>query len=42
MYVNLITRGALTSLLVAVLAAPAWAQADKFVPHSTAPGPNLF
>ena len=23
-----------------MLAAPAWAQADKFVPHSTAPGPK--
>ena len=40
MYSNLITKGALTSLLVTVLAAPAWAQADKFVPHSTAPGPK--
>jgi hypothetical protein len=40
MYSNLITRGALASLLVTALAAPAWAQADKFVPHSTAPGPK--
>jgi 3-phenylpropionate/cinnamic acid dioxygenase small subunit len=39
MYSNLITRGALTSLLVTVLAALAWAQADKFVPHKNAPGP---
>jgi hypothetical protein len=41
MYSNLITRGALTSLLVTVLASPASAaQADKFEPHSTVPGPK--
>ena len=39
MYSNLITRGALASLLVTVLAAPAWAQDGKFVPHKNAPGP---
>ena len=37
---NLITRGALTCLLVTALAAPAWVQADKFVPHRTVPGPS--
>jgi acetoacetate decarboxylase/3-phenylpropionate/cinnamic acid dioxygenase small subunit len=36
---KLLTRGALTCLLVTGLAAPAWAQADKFVPHQNVPGP---
>jgi acetoacetate decarboxylase len=36
---NLVTRGALTCLLVTAIATPAWAQAEKFVPHKTAPGP---
>jgi hypothetical protein len=33
MYANPITRGALTCLLATAIAVPAWAQADKFVPH---------
>jgi acetoacetate decarboxylase len=39
MHANLITRGALTCLLATVIAAPAWAQSDKFVPHKNVPGP---
>jgi hypothetical protein len=38
MYSNLIMRGALTFLLVTVLAVPTRAQADKFVPHKNVPG----
>jgi hypothetical protein len=40
MYASLIKRGSLTCLLVTALAAPAWAQADKFVPHKAVPGPS--
>jgi SnoaL-like domain len=39
MHANLMARSALTFLVMAI-AAPAWAQADKFVPHMNAPGPS--
>ena len=38
MCANLIARAALAFLVMAI-AAPAWSQADKFVPHKNAPGP---
>jgi len=38
MRANLIARTALAFLVMAI-AAPAWSQADKFVPHENAPGP---
>ena len=38
MRANLIARTALAFLAMAI-AAPAWPQADEFVPHKNAPGP---